>query len=151
MEISSRALIPLFRWGRISSQWLSKPRRLWPNVPWQVACELVSRYTVQAKFTSAIGSQITRSPNTNKAYNKIQNTVSDSSILELYTKQNVFPFTLWTDIWKPDLNQETDAEYMTLWATLITIIYSSRCQRLSRTFSRVTEMWLFFYWCFVLR
>ena len=27
---------------RISPQWLSELRRLWPSVPWQVACELVS-------------------------------------------------------------------------------------------------------------
>ena len=28
--------------ARISPQWHSELRRLWPNVPWQVACELVS-------------------------------------------------------------------------------------------------------------
>ena len=27
---------------RISPQWLSELRRMWPNVPWQVACQLVS-------------------------------------------------------------------------------------------------------------
>ena len=27
-------------YARISLQWLSELRRLWPNVPWQVACEL---------------------------------------------------------------------------------------------------------------
>ena len=29
-------------YARISSQWLSKLRRLWLNVPWWVACQLVS-------------------------------------------------------------------------------------------------------------
>ena len=29
-------------YAKISLQWLSKLRRLWPSVPWQVACELVS-------------------------------------------------------------------------------------------------------------
>ena len=37
VEISSRTLVPIFRW-----QWLSKLRRLWPSVHWRVACELVS-------------------------------------------------------------------------------------------------------------
>ena len=41
LEVSLRTLIPLFD-ARISPQWLSELRRLWPNVPWQVACELVS-------------------------------------------------------------------------------------------------------------
>ena len=40
-EISSRTLIPLF-YARISPQWLSELRRLWPNTPWRVACEFVS-------------------------------------------------------------------------------------------------------------
>ena len=39
VETSSWTLIPLF-YARISPQWLSELRRLWPNVPWQVACEL---------------------------------------------------------------------------------------------------------------
>ena len=42
MEISSLILIPT-RHARISPQWLKEQRRLWPNVPRQVACELVSR------------------------------------------------------------------------------------------------------------
>ena len=29
-------------YARISPQWLSKLRWLWPNVPWQVGCQLVS-------------------------------------------------------------------------------------------------------------
>ena len=32
VEIRSRALIPLF-YARVSPQWLSELRRLWPNVP----------------------------------------------------------------------------------------------------------------------
>ena len=36
VEISSRTLIPLFMTGSVL-QWLSELRRLWPNVPWQVA------------------------------------------------------------------------------------------------------------------
>ena len=39
VEISLRTLIPLF-YARIGPQWLSELRRLWPNVPCQVACEL---------------------------------------------------------------------------------------------------------------
>ena len=41
VEISLRTLIPLLC-ARISPQWLSELRRLWPNVPSQVACEFVS-------------------------------------------------------------------------------------------------------------
>ena len=40
VAISSHALIQPFN-ARISLQWLSELRWLWPNVPWQVACELV--------------------------------------------------------------------------------------------------------------
>ena len=29
--------------ARISPKWLSEMRRPWPNIPWQVACELFSR------------------------------------------------------------------------------------------------------------
>ena len=40
VEISSRALIALFMPELVHSG--SAVRRLWPNVPWQVACDLVS-------------------------------------------------------------------------------------------------------------
>ena len=40
VEISSHTLIPLY--ARISPQWLSDLRRLWPSFPRRVACELVS-------------------------------------------------------------------------------------------------------------
>ena len=42
VKISSGTLILLFRPGSIPSG--SELRRLWPNVPWQVACELDSGY-----------------------------------------------------------------------------------------------------------
>ena len=41
VEISSRTVSPLF-YARVSPQWLSELRRLWPNVAWHVACVLVS-------------------------------------------------------------------------------------------------------------
>ena len=41
VEISSRTINSTFC-ARISPQWLSELRWLWPNVPWQVACELIS-------------------------------------------------------------------------------------------------------------
>ena len=42
VEISSFAYINSTLYARISPQWLSELRRLWPNVPSQVACKLVS-------------------------------------------------------------------------------------------------------------
>ena len=43
VEISLRILMPLFRPGSVHNrQWLSELKWLWPSVPWQVACELVS-------------------------------------------------------------------------------------------------------------
>ena len=46
VEISSHTLIPLFC-ARISLQWLSKLRQLWPNVPWQIAWAAHSRAHMQ--------------------------------------------------------------------------------------------------------
>ena len=47
VEISSRTLFPLF--ARISPPWLSELRRMWPNAPCQVACELVFRISSHTK------------------------------------------------------------------------------------------------------
>ena len=44
--------------GRISPQWLSELRRLWPSVPWWVACELVSWYLSTLCLDSGIVSPL---------------------------------------------------------------------------------------------
>ena len=43
VEISLRALIPLFKPGSVhSAWWLGELKQMWTSIPCQVACELVS-------------------------------------------------------------------------------------------------------------
>ena len=44
--------------ARISSQWLTELTRLWPSVPWRVACELVSWLVPTLCLDSGIVSQL---------------------------------------------------------------------------------------------
>ena len=45
-------------YARISPRWFSELRRLWPNVPWQVACELVSGEVLTLCLDSGIVSPV---------------------------------------------------------------------------------------------
>ena len=56
MEISLRTLIPLFMPGSV--HWFSELRQPWPNVPWQAACELVSRWVPTLCLDSGIVSPL---------------------------------------------------------------------------------------------
>ena len=45
-------------YARISPQWFSKLRWLWPDDPWQVACELISRQVPTLSLDSSIASPL---------------------------------------------------------------------------------------------